>query len=135
MAHTHTETGKKADGGQQAANDEMAACIEVCISCHRICLETLKGCLSMGGEHAGAEHVTLLLDCAQICATSADFMERGSSEHQATCAACASICRACAQSCRQLGGEEMESCAKACDECAGLCESMVAKPSSSPPRH
>ena len=35
----------------------------------------------MGGEHASRSHITTLSDCAQICATSAAFMMRGS-DHQ-----------------------------------------------------
>lgn len=125
MAHTAKETGVKEQRSQGGGQDTMESCIEACTSCHRACLETARACLQMGGKHAGADHVTLLLDCAQICATSADFMERGSAYHVVTCSACAEICRACARSCREMGGEAMERCAQACDACAESCEEMA----------
>src|SRR5262245_51407097 len=99
---------------------DMETCIEHCTECHRICLETMQYCLSLGGEHAAAAHIGLLIDCAQICQTSADFMIRGSRLHQETCAACAEICAHCADACAALGAEDeqMQECAEICSQCA-----------------
>ncbi len=107
-------------------NTEMRACIDACQSCHAVCVETLNHCLTMGGKHTEKEHVTTMLDCAQICATSADFMLRGSSLHAATCLACAEVCEACADSCDALGGAEMKRCATECRACAEECRKMAA---------
>ena len=62
-------------------NQEMQQCIQNCVECHRVCLETITHCLREGGKHAEAAHIGLMLDCAQICQTSADFMIRGSGLH------------------------------------------------------
>jgi hypothetical protein len=70
----------------QQMSAEMRECIQNCLDCHRICTETVTHCLMMGGEHAAAEHIGLMLDCAQICQTSADFMLRMSHFHHQTCA-------------------------------------------------
>lgn len=56
----------------------------------------------MGGRHAEDAHIQLLLDCAEICQTSANFMLRGSELHGRTCAVCADACQRCAASCRQM---------------------------------
>ena len=81
---------------------EMERCIDNCTNCHRICLETAARYFR--GEFAIADsHVRLLLDCAEICATSADFMIRGSDLHPHTCQACAIICDRCADECDRLG--------------------------------
>jgi hypothetical protein len=83
----------------------MEQCIENCTNCHRICLETAAR--HFAGESSPRleeQHVRLLLDCAEICRTSADFMMRGSVMHQHTCRACAEICRRCAESCREMAG-------------------------------
>src|SRR3546814_6567247 len=57
------------------------SCIELCQKCHDTCLETLVGhCLPMGGKHVEQAHVRLMLDCIDICRTSADFMRRSRSE-------------------------------------------------------
>ena len=105
--------------------DGMQACIDNCTSCHQVCLHTPRHCLEKGGTHAAAGHIALLLDCAQICATSADFMTRHSDFHRTTCAACAEICRACADACEKMGDDEMmKQCAAACRRCADSCAQM-----------
>ena len=107
------------------AGNHMDACIAACSECHQVCLATIAHCLKMGGKHALPAHIRLLLDCAQICQTSADFMVRTSPHHGLTCGACAEICRACARSCRELDGPEMQRCAEVCARCADSCEEMA----------
>src|SRR3546814_3536084 len=76
------------------------SCIELCQKCHDTCLETLVGhCLPMGGKRVEQAHVRLMLDCIDICRTSADFMRRSSPMHTLTCAAFAELCEACAKRC------------------------------------
>jgi hypothetical protein len=106
---------------------DMRECITECTECHRICLETVAYCLGQGGRHAEAEHVRLLLDCAEICATSANFMMRGSELHTLTCSACAEVCARCAESCERMGDDEtMRRCAEVCRRCAESCRRMSA---------
>jgi Domain of Unknown Function (DUF326) len=102
-------------------------CIDACMNCHEICLETIAHCLEKGGAHAEAGHIRLLMDCAQICETSADFMIRGSDLHGRTCRVCAEVCEACAVSCESVAdGSQMQSCAEACRRCAEACRQMSA---------
>ena len=109
------------------AHESMQACIDACTSCHQTCLHTLRHCLAKGGKHVDASHITLLLDCAQICATSADFMTRHSEQHKATCRACADVCRACAASCEAVADDDMmKQCAEECRRCADSCATMSA---------
>ena len=104
---------------------EMQACMDACQHCHVTCLSmTTQHCLQVGGAHAVPDHIKIMLDCAQICATSLDFMARGSDQHKLVCGICARICRACAESCRGLDG--MEECVAACERCADACEKMAA---------
>lgn len=124
MPSHHTTTSQKT-GGQQHGQ-EMQECIEECQNCHTVCVETLAYCLEKGGDHANAEHILLLQDCAQICTTSADFMLRGSELHAATCRACAEVCEACATHCEQFpDDEQMKKCAQACRDCAEGCREMA----------
>lgn len=109
----------------QHISPEMRQCIDACHACHVTCLSEATGhCLEMGGEHAAPKHIRIMLDCAQICATAADFMARGSQAHALVCGVCAQICRACAESCRKIDG--MEECAATCERCAEMCEAMAA---------
>jgi hypothetical protein len=104
----------------------MQKCIDECLSCYSICERTAQHCLELGGKHAAPGHIRTLLDCAEICRTSAEFMLRGSQFHRQTCAVCAEVCRACEESCRGMGGDKtMKECADACRRCAESCERMA----------
>jgi len=109
-------------------SDEMHQCIENCSDCHDACTEMLVHCLGMGGEHASPEHIRALLDCAQSCDTSRDFMLRGSALHPAICGACAEACERCAESCERIGPDDevMRNCAEHCRRCAATCRQMAA---------
>jgi hypothetical protein len=104
----------------------MDDCIDWCTTCHDICLQTVNYCLGMGGGHAEQSHIRLLLDCEQICQTSADFMLRESHVHGVTCAACADVCDRCAESCERFEDDEiMQACAETCRGCAEACREMA----------
>lgn len=105
----------------------MEECIDNCTQCHNICVETIQHCLEMGGKHADAAHIRILQDCAQACATSADFMLRGSDLHPQTCGVCADACERCAKSCEEIadGDEQMLTCAEMCRTCADSCREMA----------
>ena len=113
-------------GDHEHAHDEMDECIEACLQCHVICTMTAQYALAGGGALAEVGVVGLLLDCAEICQTSANFMIRGSPFHAVTCGACAEVCRACAEACRAFGDDEnMLQCAEVCDACAESCSEMA----------
>lgn len=108
-------------------SQEMRQCIQECLSCYAICLETVQHCLMLGGKHAEQEHIALLFTCARICETSANAMLLGTHQHVETCRACAAICRACAEQCRRLGPDDqtMQQCVEICERCAASCERMA----------
>ena len=108
-------------------DEEMQRCIANCSECHEICLATVVHCLNRGGEHASAEHIQTLLDCAQACSASRDFMLRGSPLHHSFCGACADACERCAEACERMGGDDdvMKACAEACRRCAESCRAMA----------
>jgi len=105
---------------------EMRRCIEDCSDCHNICVETAAHCLELGGKHAEAAHVRILLDCAEICLTSANYMLRGSELYVRTCAVCAEVCDRCADSCEKFRDDAlMKQCAEICRRCAESCRNMA----------
>lgn len=106
-------------------NQSMENCIQNCLECYRVCAETIQHCLKKGGEHASPAHIKTLMDCVEICRTSADFMIRGSELHALTCGVCAEICRRCAEECERMSDDEqMQRCAEVCRRCAESCEEM-----------
>ncbi len=106
---------------------EMKDCIDLCDECRTSCLNTVSHCLSKGGAHAEPAHIVLLLDCADICSTSAGFMGRGSEMHAEICGICADVCDRCAESCESLaaGDQMMKACAETCRRCAESCRRMA----------
>lgn len=104
---------------------DMQTCIDECLHCYQTCRrDAMNHCLETGGEHVEPTHFRLMINCAEICRTAADFMLSGSDMHARICAACAEVCDACAKSCRQVG--DMDACVQACQRCAESCRQMAA---------
>lgn len=53
---------------------EMERCIEECLDCASVCLETIAHCLAKGGEHAAADHITLLQGLFAVDGAAASFV-------------------------------------------------------------
>jgi hypothetical protein len=107
-------------------HDELKRCIEMCNDCRDVCLNTLtQHCLNVGGEHAESAHVCAMLDCVEMCDTTAKFMLRGSDLHADICAACAEVCERCAESCERFDDAAMRECADICQRCADSCRDMA----------
>jgi len=112
---------------REHVSERMQECIDNCSDCHAACLETVVYCLEQGGEHAREAHIRLLLDCAEICQTSANFMLRKSPLHGMTCATCAEVCERCARDCERFpDDQQMAACASMCRKCADSCKEMAA---------
>lgn len=101
-------------------------CIQNCLDCHRHCLSIIAHCLEVGDKHAEHAHITLLLNCAEICQTTANFMLRSADSHQGIWSACAEVCLRCATACERFDDDLMKECAAACRRCAESCQLMVA---------
>lgn len=124
----HT-SGKASTSEDHHMMDDMTRCIQLCQDCHALCIQVIGHCLTLGGRHAAPDHIRLLMDCAQMCSTTADYMARGSSFHDRTCVLCSEICRLCAESCEQLRGDDqlIKQCVDMCRRCAESCERMAPK--------
>jgi hypothetical protein len=109
-------------------SDQMQDCIDHCQGCQETCLEMIGHCLELGGEHAEADHIRMLMACAEICDTSARFMLLESPHHVATCGVCADVCEACAADCDRFDDETMARCADECRRCAAICRQMAKAP-------
>jgi hypothetical protein len=100
-------------------------CIESCVRSHNICIITARYCTEKGDAHVATAHLALLLDCAEVCQTTANSLLRRSPQHAAICSACAQICDACAEDCEAMvADEQMRGCAKTCRDCAQDCRYM-----------
>ena len=124
--HGHGDGHDHAHDHEHGEDDGLQGCIEECLNCHAACTMTVQYCLSEGGELADVDRVGTLLDCAELCQVSANFMLRGSPYHTVTCGACAQLCRAAEAACRDSEDEQLAACADVCAACAESCERMAA---------
>lgn len=120
-------TGTTIEGHHHKMAAEMQRCIQLCQDCHARCIELISHCLMAAGRQAAPTHIRLLMDCAQLCTVTADFMARESAFHDRTCTLCAELCRRCAESCVQIAGDDqlVKECAELCRRCAESCDRMV----------
>lgn len=125
----HPSVKGAAMDGHHHMNEEMHRCIQLCQDCHARCIQLIDHCVTAGGRHANPTHLRLLMDCAQLCTVTADFMARNSAFHDRTCALCAELCRRCAESCEQIAGDDqlVKQCAELCRRCAESCDRMASK--------
>src|SRR5882672_9547404 len=105
-------------------SEDVQRCVELCLDCYWTCKQTaMNHCLETGGEHVAPEHFRLMINCAEICRTAADFLLSSSRLFPQVCAACAEICDDCALSCENLG--DMERCVRACRACSQSCRALA----------
>lgn len=115
---------KPSTSHQSHKDSPMRDAIKACLDCHSMCLQTaMNYCLEKGGKHVGQEHFRLMLNCAELCQTSANFMLSDSPLHPRVCGVCAEACEACAKSCEKVG--DMRECVEECQRCAKSCRSMT----------
>lgn len=113
-------------GRWQRRAEVTARAVRDALECVRVCEETLSYCLRQGGRHVEAEHLKLVIDCADICGPTAAFMQRGSRFMTEISRTCAEVCHACAVDCAQFeGDEQMMRCVEACRRCADSCTQMA----------
>ncbi len=123
-ADAFAQSGKPSTSHQHRMASPMQDAIKACLDCHSMCLQTaMNFCLERGGRHVEQQHFRLMINCAELCQTSANFMLSDSPLHGRVCAICAEACEACAKSCEKVG--DMRECAEECQRCAKSCRSMT----------
>lgn len=110
----------------EALEREREECIQACLDCHLACIETVRYCLRVTGSHAGAAHIRMLLDCAELCQTTMTFMCSGSAFSTRLCLLCADVTERCAEVCGLVGNDStLQACADACRQCAESCRRVA----------
>lgn len=105
----------------------MEQCIRECIACYQECMSCIPHCLGQGGKHVEQRHLTLMMECAQVCNMSATMMQLKGEFAYEFCQLCARVCDACADSCSSVDPSDsmMQKCADMCRRCAESCRSMA----------
>jgi hypothetical protein len=120
------ETTNQSSRSSQTGNN-MDQCIQDCLACYQECTSCIPHCLSQGGKHAEAKHITLMMECAEMCNMSATLMQLKGQFAYEHCQLCAKACDACAESCSSIDPNDsmMQKCAEMCRQCAESCRSMA----------
>jgi hypothetical protein len=94
-------------------------CITECNHCAMACLDEQDPQLAACIRHN--------LDCAAICATTAELAARNSTHLHHLMELCAEVCEACAAECEHHGSkyDHCKRCAEVCRQCAEECRAMA----------
>lgn len=104
------------------AHETNKALLDTLKDCEAECNHCTIACLEEQDIQMLATCIKLDIDCAEICRTTASFIERGSEHADHLLKACAEICEACAEECeKHTQMEHCEKCAEACRRCAEAC--------------
>jgi hypothetical protein len=99
--------------------DHLLQAIQVCTTCHRVCLETLNHALAAGGRESEPGLVARLLDCAALCQAAVDFMVRDSPLYRQVCALTAEAAELCARDLAGVGDDQViQVCSQTCERAA-----------------
>ena len=99
--------------------NQIQDCTQDCLNSHVTCMDTAMSVMQQGGK---PDMVRLLLDCAEICQTSAHFMIRDSEVQGYANQACAEISTRCAECCMQEG---LTDCGNACRATANSTQQII----------
>lgn len=116
---------ERIQGSEFTASDEVRECLRDTLDCYKSCTETLTKCLTISGKRVKAQHLNLLMDCARMCNTNADFILRNSPYHPQTCGITADICDECADTCDRFEEDFMKECASVCRRCSESCREVA----------
>jgi hypothetical protein len=111
---------------EHGLGEQIEDCIVKCLDCRSICVKVVDHYLRLRSVKSECPDIRSLLNCSEICATTARFMLRGSEFSRELCLFCAEVCKSCAGQFSGLRREaEIEACAAACRQCAECCERMA----------
>lgn len=97
------------------AQVEMQQAIQDLMTCHSVCIQTVKNDLKAGGEHAQDAHIHMLEDCADLCQTAAHFLQHSNPLYGYVTQAAYQVTNHCQEECERMGDTE---CANACKNAA-----------------
>ena len=103
---------------------ETKTCVAALQACHATCLQFATfDCMQGNYPRVGPNQFRLMLDCAELCQTAANFLIRDSDHYLRVCREALVICEDLASDCRKFPG--MEAILAACDECVSACRVSI----------
>jgi hypothetical protein len=111
--------------------EKLIACLEACLSCGQACTACGDACLSEDSVAELTKCIRTNLDCADLCAATANVLSRHTGYDagltRAVLAACAKACGTCADECEQHADhhEHCRICATECRRCERACDELL----------
>lgn len=96
-------------------------CLLTCQKCHAACLQVAGNSLLSSDDPLFSPRVRLL-ETADICCATAEFVRRNSQFAALMCALCVQLCQTSAKAFEDAA--ELDECALFCLKCAGLCDEI-----------
>lgn len=103
-------------------NQQLLTALAECAASCNMCL---TACFDEQDVKMMATCIKIDMDCAQICATTAAFVARGSTHAKHLLKECAEICTKCADECAKHKTDHCQKCAEACRKCAEACKNGI----------
>ncbi|WP_027965194.1 four-helix bundle copper-binding protein [Halalkalibacillus halophilus] len=100
--------------------------IDACLRCVEACENCFDACLQEDDVKHMVSCIRLDRECADICAYTAQAMQRNSPFVRDIAKLCAEVCQACGDECQKHDHDHCQQCAEACYECAKVCREIAA---------
>ena len=95
------------------------------------CITACETCLTLSFQEGMPislkDAVNLQRDCIDMCAITARFISRNSSNMRRILKECIEVCRKCAEECHKQSQEYYQQCGDICQECYQTCEKYLQK--------
>jgi hypothetical protein len=99
------------------------SCMEACTQCHQTLMHTvMQYSLPHDTTQFDIELFRLMMNCAELCQTTANFQLSDSKFCRQVATLNAQLCEECAAGCERRG--DLEDCVQACRECAECCRNL-----------
>lgn len=103
-------------------------CIAVCLGTASFCNHTALWCADVDSHRMEMKKcIELTLECAALCAATAQLISMGSERAKELCRLCADVCEHCASQCNKFNNETLMACAELCRKCSCACRTVSAR--------
>lgn len=119
-------SGNQGDQANQANTNEPMSqveidrCVQDLMTCHDVCLQAASN------ASGNSSHATMLQDCAELCQTTAHFLQHGDPLYGYVTSAAATVTQVCGERCESMGDSNTANACKSASWSLQQISKMVA---------